>query len=89
MSEHLVSAEVINCPGRLGDTLYLALQVNVEGFSSPYVLTLALSKICCAALSKQIDPDSLYHALAAAINLGGVSVTSRETEPVETTSSVD
>lgn len=87
MSEYEVSAEVISCPGRLGDMAYQALQVNVQGFSGPYVLTLALPRVCCTALSAQIDPDSLYQALADAINKGGVKVISRETGLVETGSS--
>ncbi len=87
MSEYEVSAEVISCPGRLGDNVYQALQVNVEGFKGPYVLTLALPKVCTAALSAQIDPVRLYEALATAINMSRVRVVSRETEPVETGSS--
>jgi hypothetical protein len=87
MSEHEVSAEVISCPGRLGDVVYQALQVNVEGFSGPYVLTLALPRICCTALGDQFDPERLYEALAAAINTSGVTVKSRETAPVETAAS--
>ena len=86
MSELGVSAEVISCPGRLGDMAYQALQVNVQGFSGPYVLTLALPRVCCTALSEQLDPDRLYQALAAAINVGRVKVASRKTGPVETAS---
>ena len=78
MSQYEVSAEVITCPGRLGDMVYQALQVNVEGFKGPYVLTLALPRVCSTALSAQIDPGSLYEALAEAINNSGVKVASRE-----------
>jgi hypothetical protein len=78
MSEYEVSAEVISCPGRLGDMVYYALQVNVERFGGPYVLTLALPRVCSTALSEQVDPVRLYEALAAAINLGAVKVPARE-----------
>ncbi len=86
MAEYDVSAEVISCPGRLGDMVYQALQVNVEGFKGPYVLTLALPRVCSTALSAQIDPASLYEALAEAINNSGVKVTSREIAMSEYTS---
>ncbi len=69
-----VSAEVISCPGRLGDAQYTALQVNVEGFNGPYVLTLAMPAIGFRALSDQVDPVDLYSALAHAINLAGIDV---------------
>ena len=68
MSTRTVSAEVISCPGRLGDAHYSALQINVEGFDSPYVLTLAMPAIATRALSEQANPIDLYRALAEAIN---------------------
>lgn len=74
MSLRSVSAEVISCPGRLGDAQYTALQVNVDGYSSPYVLTLAMPALGFRALSEQVDPIELYQALAHAINSGGISV---------------
>jgi hypothetical protein len=63
-----VSAEVIACPGRLSDDSYPALQLNVEGFDSPYVLTLSLSAVGYKALTEQSDPTALYEALASAVN---------------------
>lgn len=63
-----ISAEVITCPGRLGDFEYAALQINIDGFTSPYVLTLALPAVGCHALREQIDPLDLYKSLAQAIN---------------------
>ena len=69
-----VTAEVITCPGRLGDFEYRALQINIEGFNSPYVLTLALPAVGCHALSEQIDPADLYSTLASAINAAGAKV---------------
>ena len=32
-----LTADVISCPGQLCDDTYSALQINVEGFDSPYV----------------------------------------------------
>ena len=74
MSPGKISAEVITCPGRLGDFEFAALQIDIDGFNSPYVLTLALPAVGCRALSEQIDPIKLYHSLAQAINGGHVSV---------------
>jgi hypothetical protein len=69
-----VSAEVITRPGRLGDSEYLALQINVEGFDSPYVLTLAMPAIGVRALSERVKPVDLYEAMAQAINVAKVAV---------------
>jgi hypothetical protein len=69
-----VSAEVITRPGRLGDSEYFALQINVEGFDSPYVLTLAMPAIGVRALSEHVKPVDLYEAMAQAINLARVHV---------------
>jgi hypothetical protein len=74
MTRRIVKAEVINCPGRLGDAHYTALQINVDGFNSPYVLTLAMPAIGFRALSEQADPIVLYEALARAINSAMISV---------------
>jgi len=74
MTLRAVTAEVINCPGKLGDAHYAALQINVEGFSSPYVLTLAMPAIGFRALSQQADPAQLYQALAGAISAAGIRV---------------
>jgi len=48
-----VTAEVISCPGQLCDDAYSALQINIEGFESPYVLTLTLRAVGYKALSEQ------------------------------------
>ena len=69
-----VSAEVISCPGSLGDVAYSALQIDVDGFNGPYVLTLALPAVGCRALSEQVNPIDLYHALASAINTACIGV---------------
>lgn len=69
-----VSAEVISCPGKLGDFNYAALQINVEGFDSPYVLTLAMPAIGYKALAEQADPVVVYGAIADAVNRAFVEI---------------
>jgi Hen1-like subunit of RNA repair complex len=63
-----LSAEVISRPGALGDSSYLALEIRVKGFVSPYVLTLALPAIAYRALAEQLDPIEFYDAIATAVN---------------------
>lgn len=77
-----VTAEVISCPGRLWDDAYSALQLNVEGLESPYVLTLALRAIGYKALSEQSDPLAVYKAIARAVNKANITVevTTQRTE---------
>ena len=74
MSLGNVKAEVITCPGRLGDSEYFALQISVDGFESPYVLTLRMPAIGARALSERIKPVDLYEAMAQAINVAKVHV---------------
>lgn len=69
-----VTAEVISCPGQLWDDVYSALQINVEGFQSPYVLTLALRAVGYKALSAQGDPRSVFEAIASAVNNANIAV---------------
>ena len=69
-----VTAEVISCPGHLRDDAYPALQINVEGFESPYVLTLALRTVGYRALSEQSDPLAVYSAIASAVNNANITV---------------
>lgn len=73
MTARQITADVISCPGRLGDVSYAALQINVEGFDSPYVLTLALPAIGYKALAEQADPIGIYRAIAQAVNNAGIS----------------
>ncbi len=79
-----ISAEVITCPGRLGDFEYAALQIDIDGFKSPYVLTLALPAVGCHALSEQVDPVEVYKALARAINAGQPAVELPDADPLQT-----
>ena len=69
-----VTAEVISCPGHLWDDVYSALQINVDGFESPYVLTLALRAVGYRALSEQSDPLAVYRAIAGAVNSANITV---------------
>ena len=69
-----VTAEVISCPGHLWDDIYSALQINVDGFESPYVLTLALRAVGYRALSEQSDPLAVYKAIARAVNAANITV---------------
>ena len=69
-----VRAQVISMPGQLGDVAYEALEIDVEGFSSPYVLTLALPAIGYRALSKQVNPHQLYSAVEKAINAAAIQL---------------
>jgi hypothetical protein len=58
----------------LGDAHYSALQINIDGFTSPYVLTLAMPAIGFRALSEQVDPLDLYDAIARAIGTAAITV---------------
>jgi len=69
-----VTAEVISCPGQLWDDSYWALQINLEGLESPYVLTLSLSALGYKALSEQSNPLAVYQAVASAVNNANVLV---------------
>jgi len=69
-----VTAEVISCPGQLCDDAYSALQINIEGFESPYVLTLTLRAVGYKALSEQGDPFAVCQAIAAAVNDARIAV---------------
>ena len=63
-----IAAEVITCPGGLGDVEYPALEIQLEAFKSPYILRLTLPAVVYKALSEQMDPLLLYDAIAGAIN---------------------
>jgi hypothetical protein len=63
-----LSADVITRPGELGDAAYPALEIQLKGFSSPYVLTLAFPAVVYRALSQQVDPRIVYDAIVSAVN---------------------
>lgn len=65
---HTLRAEVISRPGGLGDDSYPALAIDLPGFDSPYVLTLALPTVVYQALSEQMNPRAFYEAMACAVN---------------------
>lgn len=74
MRQGRITAEVISCPGELGNATFSALQLNVEGFQSPYVLILALRALGYKALSEQADPDIVLKRLASAVNDADLAV---------------
>ena len=74
MTQGRIKAEVISCPGQLGNTTYRALQLSVEGFDSPYALTLAMRALGYQALAEQADPDALFEELAGAVNDARIAV---------------
>jgi len=63
-----ISAELISRPGGLGDVSYPALEIQVNGFQSPYVLTLAFPAVVYRALAEHVDPLVVYDAIANAVN---------------------
>ena len=63
-----ISAEIITCPGDLGDLEYPALEIQLEAFKSPYVLRFTLPTIVYRALSEQMDPLLVFEAIADAVN---------------------
>jgi len=63
-----IAADVITCPGGLGDSEYPALEIQLKEFKSPYVLRLTLPAVVYKALSEQMDPLLLYDAIASAVN---------------------
>jgi len=69
-----VTAEVISCPGLLSDDAYSALQINIDGFESPYVLTFTLRAVGYRALCEQGDPFAVCQAIAAAVNNARIAV---------------
>jgi hypothetical protein len=74
MTQSRITAAVISCPGQLGNATFKALQLNVEGFDSPYVLTLAMRAIGYKALAEQADPDAVFEELATAVNTARISI---------------
>lgn len=70
-----VTAAVIECPGRWEDAIFEAVQIDVEGLKTPFVMTMALPKVSYHALSEFVQPCDLYRAIADAINKARSSVT--------------
>ena len=63
-----VMASVIECPGRWEDSIFEAVQIDIEGLETPFVMTMALPKVCYRALSPFVRPADLYRAIADAVN---------------------
>ena len=74
MAEGAITATVIECPGRWEDSLFEAVQIDVEGVKTPLVMTMALPKVSYRALSEFVKPGDLYQAIADAINKAQASV---------------
>jgi len=74
LTEGTITATVIECPGRWEDALFEAVQIDVEGLETPFVMTMALPKVSYRALSEFVKPGDLYQAIAAAINKARSSV---------------
>ena len=72
--KRVITAEVIECPSKWGDGVYRALEIGIEGLTTPYHCVLALPANTYRDISGQVDPAELYGALAAAINHAAVSV---------------
>ena len=73
-----ISAEVITCPGSLGDESYSRLRIRCESFESPYVLTLALPAVVYRALSEQVQPLEFFNAIVQALNNCRIAPMARE-----------
>lgn len=69
-----ITATVIECPGNWEDSIFEAVQIDVEGLKTPFVMTMALPKGSYRALSEFVKPCDLYHAIADAINIAQASV---------------
>ena len=52
-----VTAEVISCPGLLSDDAYSALQINIDGFESPYVLRLLCGRSATEHSASKVTPS--------------------------------
>jgi hypothetical protein len=63
-----MQASVIECPGRVRDASFLALEISVEEFVSPLHLIFALPVVTADALAKQMNPRALYDEIARRIN---------------------
>lgn len=68
MTQQSVHVNVITCPGRLGDEFFRALEIAINGMTTPLHMLFALPAVSCRALSQQVDPAKLYDAMAKAIN---------------------
>ena len=68
VTEGSITATVIECPGRWEDSFFEAVQIEIEGVNTPFVMTMALPKVCYRALSPFVRPAHLYAAIADAVN---------------------
>ena len=69
-----ITATVIECPGKWEDSIFEAVQIDVAGVKTPFVMTMALPKVSYHALSEFVKPGDLYQVIANAINKAQASV---------------
>lgn len=69
-----ITATVIECPGKWEDPIFEAVQIDVAGLKTPFVMTMALPRGSYRALSKFVNPSHLYQAIVDAINRAQASV---------------
>jgi hypothetical protein len=73
-AESDITATVIECPGKWEDSIFEAVQIDVAGLKTPFVMTMALPRVSFRALSEFVNPGHLYQAIADAINRAQASV---------------
>ena len=73
-AEGSITATVIECPGRWEDSIFEAVQIDVEGVTTPFVMTMALPRVSYRALCEFVKPSDLYQVIADAINEAQASV---------------
>lgn len=69
-----ITASIHEFAGRLGDPVFEALELHVEGLDTPYMMTLALPASTCRGLADRVKPECVYRAIVRAINESGVKV---------------
>ena len=74
VGEGEITATVIECPGKWEDSIFEALQIDIAGLKTPFVMTMALPRGSYRALSEFVNPVDLYQAIVDAINRAQASV---------------
>lgn len=63
-----IKAEVISCPGNLGDTAYHTLEIKIEGFESPQHLIMPFPAVAYKSLESIANPLDVLQEIANRIN---------------------
>lgn len=71
----LITAEVVQYQGRLGDPTFDALLLRIEGLADPHMLTMQLPRSTCVGLRDKVDPGLIYRLVARAVNDSKLRVT--------------